>query len=471
MSTLTDMSRAEECTNSAGFSPSQPLQTGIKINYGLGDFGNNIVWQMLSIWLAVFYTDVYGLHPVHVGTMYLAVRIFDAITDPLVGYWVDKTRSKHGSCRPFIMFGTVPLALSFTMVFYTPDFSEGGKLIYAYASFALLSLTYTLVNVPYSAMAGFLTRDSDERTLLQSYRFGLGMLASVFVSYAMLPLVAHLGDGDDQLGYLYAAAVFSLLIVICLYYCVFRVQERYAAQPLSENQQGSVKDLYRSISQALGNRQLAIVYSVSLLFFTTLTIKATVAVYYINHVLLDASDRVAIFLTWGSVGATLGAALSAYLWTRFDKVRSYQALMFCCAILSAIPYWLPGSEFVTIMLLGVVVSFLSISMVPLTWSMLSDLVDYQQVLSGKNMAGVIFALFLFVLKLGLGIGGAVSLWVLGASGYNAELSEQSPQVIDSINFIGTLLPGLIFLAAGVIMMFYKLDKAKREEIRLALYGA
>jgi len=135
-----------------------------KFNYGMGDFGNNIVWHMLGMWLAYFYTDIYGLHATHVGTMYLVLRVFDAITDPLVGFWVDRTRSKYGSCRPFILFGTIPLAVSFTMLFYVPDLDETGKLIYAYVSFGLLTLTYTLVNVPFSAMAGFLSRDSDERT-------------------------------------------------------------------------------------------------------------------------------------------------------------------------------------------------------------------------------------------------------------------------------------------------------------------
>jgi len=138
--------------------------------------------------------------------------------------------------------------------------------------------------------------------------------------------------------------------------------------------------------------------------------------------------------------------------------------------LSAAPYWMPGTEFTAILALGVIVSFLSISMVPLTWSMLSDLVDYQKVLVGRDMAGIFFALFLFTLKVGLGVGGAIALWVIGETGYVAGLETQTTAVVNSINFVGTLLPGLMFLLAGGIMKFYSLDRARREEINIQLYG-
>ncbi|NQZ82611.1 MAG: MFS transporter [Colwellia sp.] len=440
-----------------------------KFNYGMGDFGNNIVWHMLGMWLAYFYTDIYGLHPTHVGTMYLVLRIFDAITDPLVGFWVDRTRSKYGSCRPFILFGTIPLAVSFTMLFYVPDLDETGKLIYAYVSFGLLTLTYTLVNVPFSAMAGFLSRDSDERTLLQSYRFGLGMLASVFVSFTTLHLVDFFGDGDQQHGFFLTAAVFSLLIIACLYYCFFTVKERYQPEQLSANDQG-LKSLVVDIKQAFSNRQLVVLFIANIIFFITLTLKGTTAVYYVNHVMTDAREQLTLFMTLGTIGATLGAALSAIMWTRFDKVRAYKILMFVCGLLSAIPYWLPGTAFVSIMSLGVIASFLSLSMVPLIWSMLSDVVDYHQTITGKNQSGLFFALFLFTLKVGLGVGGAVSLWVLGTTGYEAASELQSMAVVESINFISTFLPGVLFIVAGIIMMFYQLDQTKREEIRLQLYG-
>ena len=440
-----------------------------KFNYGMGDFGNNIVWHMLGMWLAYFYTDIYGLHPTHVGTMYLVLRIFDAITDPLVGFWVDRTRSKYGSCRPFILFGTIPLAVSFTMLFYVPDLDETGKLIYAYVSFGLLTLTYTLVNVPFSAMAGFLSRDSDERTLLQSYRFGLGMLASVFVSFTTLHLVDFFGDGDQQHGFFLTAAVFSLLIIACLYYCFFTVKERYQPEQLSANDQG-LKSLVVDIKQAFSNRQLVVLFIANIIFFITLTLKGTTAVYYVNHVMTDAREQLTLFMTLGTIGATLGAALSAIMWTRFDKVRAYKILMFVCGLLSAIPYWLPGTAFVSIMSLGVIASFLSLSMVPLIWSMLSDVVDYHQTITGKNQSGLFFALFLFTLKVGLGVGGAVSLWVLGTTGYEAANELQNTAVVESINFISTFLPGILFIVAGIIMMFYQLDQTKREEIRLQLYG-
>jgi sugar (glycoside-pentoside-hexuronide) transporter len=463
------MTASAQNINSGDY-PNNRLSSYTKLNYGVGDFGNNIIWHSLGLWLAYFYTDIYGLNATHVGTMYLVVRIFDAITDPLVGLWVDRTRTKHGSCRPFILYGTVPLAITFIMLFYTPDLSNTGKLVYAYTSYALLTLAYTLVNVPFSAMAGFLTRDSDERTVLQSFRFGLGMLASVFVSYSTLSLVSYFGQGNQQDGFYYTAIVFSLLIIGCLYYCFFTVKEVYPAPPLQNSEKKAVTELIADIKAAFKNQQLVILFLGNILFFITLTLKATPSVYYVKEVLINAEHLLTTFMTWGTIGATLGAALSAIMWTRFDKVRAYKILMFICGALTAIPYWMHGTSFLSILSLGVIVSFLSLSMVPLIWSMLSDVVDYQLSLTGKNMSGLFFALFLFTLKLGLGVGGALSLWIMGETGYIANIEQQTLEVIDSINFISTLLPGILFIVAGMIMMFYGLDKEKRAEIKIKLYG-
>ncbi|NQY34809.1 MAG: MFS transporter [Alteromonadaceae bacterium] len=448
-------------------SDSLPRKT--KFNYGMGDFGNNIVWQMMAMFLPFFYTDVYGLNPIHAGTMYLVLRVIDAVTDPIVGMWVDRTRTKYGTCRPFILYGTIPLALSFVMLFYVPELDYTGMLIYAYVSYTLLTLAYTLVNVPFSAMAGFLTKDSDERTSLQSYRFGLGMLAGVFVAATTFNLVELLGGGDQQRGFLFTAVIFALIISACLFYCFFTVAERHPVANMVKSEKSGLAELFLDLKAAFTNNQLVILFFANILFFITLTLKGTTTIYYVVNV-LDTEDKLTSFMTLGSIGAVAGAALSAWLWARFDKVKSYKALMFICAVLTAIPYWLPPSAYVTILSFGVLTTFLWMSMIPLIWSMLSDVVDYQQSRTGKNMSGLFFALFLFSLKVGLGFGTAIVLWILGSTGYDASVDVQPQEVVESINFISTLLPGLLFVGAGIIMIFYNLDSARREEIRCKLYG-
>lgn len=465
---LNEMQTNSKATYADSDNNNYHLSQSVKINYGIGDLGNNIVWQMLMVWAALFYTDVYGLDPIHAGTMFLVVRVFDAVTDPLVGFMVDRTRTEHGSSRPYILYGTVPLAISYVMVFYTPDLGSTGKLIYAYLSFSLLSLTYTFVNVPFSSMAGFLTRDSDERTSLQSYRFGLGMFASVIVSISVVRMVEFFGGGDVQKGYFYTAIVFGVCIIACLYYCAFTVKERYQPPKLTEKDGHGLSDFLNDVKTAFRNDQLIILLSVNVIFFITLTLKGYAGNYFVIHV-LNAEDYLTTFLTWGSVGTVFGAALSAFLWTRFDKLHAYKVLMFVCGILTAIPYWLPTTAFTLILIINVVLAFLQLTMVPLTWSMLSDLVDYQRTLNKKNMSGVFFALFLFILKLGLGLGSAIAMWVIGYTGYTAGADQQLPEVVESIKFISTLLPAVLFLIAGFIMLAYKLDKTRRAEIFIKLY--
>ncbi len=439
-----------------------------KFNYGMGDFGNNIVWQMMAMFLPFYYTDVYGLDPIHAATMFLVLRVIDAITDPLVGMWVDRTRTKYGTCRPFILFGTIPLAITFVMLFFVPPFDDSGKLIYAYTCYILVTLCYTMVNVPFSAMAGFLSKDSDERTSLQSYRFGLGMTAGIFVAATTLNLVEFLGGGDQQRGYLLTAIIFAMLISACLYYCFFTVTERYPMAELPQGEKTTLVDLFTDIKTAFTNNQLLVLFVANIIFFVTLTLKGTTTIYYVVNV-LNIEDKLTLFMTLPAIGAVVGAALSAWLWSRFDKVSAYKILMFTCAGLSAIPYWLPPSAYVTILVLGVIATFLWMSMIPLIWSMLSDVVDYQLSLSGKDMSGLFFALFLFSLKVGLGFGTAIVLWILGITGYDANADVQLAEVIDSINFISTLLPALLFVFAGIVMLFYTLDSARRAEIRKKLY--
>ncbi len=462
---MTDITTMFDTTRTIKDDRNHLLSRATKFNYGVGDFGNNIIWHTLGMFLAYFYTDVYGLHPAHMGTMYLAVRIFDAITDPLVGMWVDRSRTKYGQCRPFILFGGIPLAISFVMLFYTPDFGGVGKIVYAYFSYSLLTLAYTIVNVPYSTMAGTLTEDSDDRTSLQSYRFGIGMLASVFVAAALFPSVEFFGNGDEQKGYFYTVLVFSFFVVFCLYYCFRTVNEKYL--PELEEEETRLKDVLSDLRTAISNVPLLLLLTVNVIFIVSLMVRAAAQIYYVDEVLVNADHLLPTFMALGTAAATLGAAMSALLWGRFDKPVVCRILMFICGLLSGIVFWFPGTAILPILIIGLISTFLHLSIVPLTWSMVSDTVDYQRSLTGRYLGGLFFALFLFSLKIGTGVGGAVLGWVLGATGYEAGVTE-SERVVTAINFISTLLPGLLFISGGLVMCFYKLDRRKREEIRIKL---
>ncbi|MCO7444020.1 glycoside-pentoside-hexuronide (GPH):cation symporter [Enterobacter hormaechei] len=220
-----------------------------KIGYGLGDTACGFVWQATMFLLAYFYTDVFGLSAGIMGTLFLVSRVLDAVTDPLMGLLVDRTRTRYGQFRPFLLWGAIPFGIVCMLTFYTPDFSAQGKIIYACATYILLTLVYTFVNVPYCAMPGVITADPKERHALQSWRFFLAAAGSLAISGIALPLVSIIGKGNEQVGYFGAMCVLGLTGVVLLYVCFFTTKERYTF----EVQPGS--SVAKDLKLLLGNGQ------------------------------------------------------------------------------------------------------------------------------------------------------------------------------------------------------------------------
>ncbi|HVR36268.1 MAG TPA: glycoside-pentoside-hexuronide (GPH):cation symporter, partial [Methylomirabilota bacterium] len=217
----------------------QKLTLREKFGYGLGDMASNIVYQAVINVLMYFYTDVYGIEAAAAGTLMIAVRLFDAITDPIMGAVADRTRTRWGRYRPWMLWIAVPYGMLAVAAFITPDVAPGTKLVYAYISYALLMTAYTAVNIPYSALAGVMTSDKDERSGLQSWRFGMAMMGGFLVTVSIWPLSRLLGGGgnpeDLQLGFPFAVALLAIVGVIALFGCFAWTRER--TYPDEETQQ------------------------------------------------------------------------------------------------------------------------------------------------------------------------------------------------------------------------------------------
>ncbi|CAM5184536.1 MFS transporter [Alishewanella longhuensis] len=208
-----------------------------KMAYGLGDTASNIIFQTVMLFLTFFYTDIFGISPAVVGTLFLVVRIIDAITDPLMGALADKTQSRFGQYRPYLLYLALPFGLISVLAFTTPDLSPTGKMWYAFTTYTLLMLAYTAINIPYSALGGALTADPSERVSVQSYRFVFGMLGGLLVTACTLPLVAWFGQGDQAKGYQLTIAAMSLLGVVLFVLCFLGTRERVACPAPNINAQ------------------------------------------------------------------------------------------------------------------------------------------------------------------------------------------------------------------------------------------
>ncbi|WP_299140747.1 glycoside-pentoside-hexuronide (GPH):cation symporter [uncultured Vibrio sp.] len=432
-----------------------------KIAYGLGDTGCNFVWQTVMLFLAYFYTDVYGLSPAHMGTMFLLVRFIDAVTDPLMGSIVDRTQSKYGRYRPYLLWMAIPFSVACMLAFYTPDFGATGKIVYAYASYIFLTLMYTAINVPYCAMANALSNDSTERTSLQSYRFALSTAGGLVVATVALPLVDVIGKGDLQKGYLGAMATMGAIAIILFFVSFANTKERYV--PEAEEKQSVWADLKLLMS----NNQWRVLFILNVILLTAAVLKGATTMYYVNAV-MKRPDLATLFMIAGMVAAIIGALISAPVFGKYNKPTVYRALIVVSGTISMLMYLIDPSNVAMIFAVSIILALVQTATTPILWSMMSDVVDYEKTRSNRSLGGMVFSTNLFAIKLGIALGGASVGWILAWSGYVGGAETQSAEAMNAINLLYTIVPGVMFASLAVLMLFYKLDTQKLTQIKVLL---
>ncbi|WJV53006.1 glycoside-pentoside-hexuronide (GPH):cation symporter [Pectobacteriaceae bacterium CE90] len=428
-----------------------------KIGYGLGDMASALVWQTATLFLAYFYTDVFGLPAAVMGTMFLAVRAVDAFIDPYIGSLVDRTHTRYGKFRPWLLWFAVPFGICCLITFYVPDISLTGKIIYASVTYCLLCLVYSAINVPYCAMPGALTQDPRERHSIQSWRFALSFIGGLVVTVIALPLVDWLGQGNARNGYFYAMSLMGLLGVILFFCCFFMTKERYHPGNSGKN------SIFNDLKLLWRNHQWRIVFIFNILLLVAVVTRGSATIYYVKYVLLQP-QLIFPFIVSGMVAALFGALLSETLLGKFDRVKSYQYMILAFVICGSAIFFISPHAVWLIFSLNIIFSFIQNLTTPLQWTMFSDVVDYEEHRTGRRLDGLVFSTALFAIKFGLAIGGAVVGWVLGFVDYLPNTALQLPTVLTTINALFTLVPSLLFTLMGILLFTYKLNSSYVRDI-------
>ncbi|ABD80657.1 glycoside-pentoside-hexuronide (GPH):cation symporter [Saccharophagus degradans] len=431
-----------------------------KVAYGLGDTASNIVFQTVMLFLAFFYTDIFGISPAVVGTMFIVVRVLDAITDPLMGGLADRTNTKWGKFRPYLLWLAVPFGLISVLAFTTPELGEDGKVYYAYATYALLMMAYTAINIPYSALGGVLTADPKQRVSVQSYRFVFGMLGGLIVTAATLPLVQFFGKGDKALGYQLTIAAMSALGVILFLLCFAGTKERIAPPPQQKT------SLFKDLSLMWVNDQWRVLCVAAFFLLIGMVMRSTLAIYYVKYYLLR-EDLVTAFVTLGMIGNIVGCALAQPLSKRVCKVKAYIALQIIAAVLCAAAYFVGQAQVVAAFVLYVLWCFFLQMATPLLWAKMADTVDYGHWKTGIRITGMVYSSVVFFIKLGLALGGAVASWLLAYYGYQAD-TAQTPDTLHGILLSFTVFPAVFSLLVAWAMRWYILNNDEVARIQQAL---
>ncbi len=459
---------------------SQILTVREKIGYSLGDLAANLVFQTLMTYLAYFYTDIYGLSSEDSSYIILTVGLISAFSfNPIVGAIADRTNSRWGKFRPWILWTSLPLGIISILAFSTPEFSYKGKLIYATVTYTLLLLLYAANNLPYSALSGVITGDMKERNSMSSYRFVAVMFAQFFVQVFMYPIILKVGDGDKALGIETVMTYLAIIGTFLLIVTFLTTKERVIPKP---EQRSSLKEDILDLSS---NTPWIIMLSVTTLLFITLSMKGGAYIYYFeNYVsenslkdfinplitLLSSSglnffgdDPISagfgLFNAGGITFMIIGISFSKYLADRFGKRDVFIFSLFISTIFIAIFFFFENYNVELMFLSQIFHGFFYGITIPLLWAMIADVADYSEWKNNRRATAIIFSAMMVGLKGGLSIGGAMVTSILGAYNYRAGLI-QLDSTLEGIKLLISIFPSIPFLVCILILFAYEIDKKK-----------
>lgn len=437
-----------------------------KIGYGLGDAASSMFWKLFGSYLLFFYTDIFGLPAAAVGTMFLITRFWDAFVDPVVGVLADRTRSRRGKFRPYLLWCAVPFGVMGVLTFSTPGFGPEGKLVYAYATYGGMMMIYSLINVPYASLLGVISDNPKTRTELSSYRmlfaFGGSILALLFIE----PLVGWFGGGEDpQRGWQGATAVLAA-VAAALFFCTY-AWTRERVQPV-RTERNPLRDDLRDL---LRNRPWWILLGAGIATLVFNSIRDGAAVYYFKYyveaptsfgIFGTTLSLTTLFLVAGQAANIAGILLVTPLSNRIGKKTAYLGAMAAATLLSA-AFWLPGTRDVwAMMALQVLISMCAGSIFPLLWSMYADIADYSELMTGRRATGLIFSSSSMSQKFGWTLGGALTGWLLGHYGFEAN-AVQGEAVQSGIRAMMSLLPATGTLLSVLCIACYPLGEKRVAE--------
>ncbi|ALJ15221.1 MFS transporter [Sphingopyxis macrogoltabida] len=434
------------------------LSTAKKIGFTLGDYASNIYWQSVSIFLLFFYTDAVGIPAATAGLIYMIASIVDALQDPIMGSIADRTRSRWGRYRPYILFGCVPLGLSFVLLYWRPPFFEGTALVlWMLFTHIVFRTAYTVVTIPYTSLNARLTDNSDERSTIAGWRMIFGVLAAMTIIYLTFPLVTRFGGSSATTGFTWAAAVFAI-VATAIYPLVVRIT-REPPEAVGDEPRLSLAGYWRALAP---NRAFWVLIAATVAAFVCSVALGKSVLYYFKYVLNDEpASRTAL------VGMSAIGLVSIPMWVWITKYIGKRNAWFAGTAIGIVLLTVFAvSDFGTPLVMTVWLLLWSLGTLGLSmtfWSMLPDTVEYGEWKTGERTESFIFGLFQFFLKVALGVGAGLFGWLLERVGYVAN-AQQSAETIAGIKDIMIWLPGAGFIVAGIAMIFYPIRKGTHEAI-------
>jgi glycoside/pentoside/hexuronide:cation symporter, GPH family len=453
-----------------------------KIGYGFGDAASSMFWKIFGMYSLFFYTDVFGITAAAAGTMFLVARLWDSFFDVFVGIISDRTKTRWGKYRPFLLWFAIPFAVMGAITFFTPDFGQTAKLVYAYVTYSLMMIVYSLINVPYASLLGSISSDPTERNSLSSYRMSFAFIGS-FVTFMLLqPMIDFFSKtfgnegviqttqavessvSTSPIGWVMGVGAIGIICVVLFILCFSWTKERVTQIDSEENV--SVK---QDLKNLFHNAPWWILVGTGLAALLFNAIRDSVAIYFfrdyvrVNFKMAGTGwDMTTIYFLVGQAANLIGVMLAPSISAKYGKKKTYMIAILIAGILSTAFYFIPNN-ITWILIFQFMISIFAGYVLPLLWSMFADIVDHQELVTGRRATGLIFSSSSMSQKLGWALGSALSGWILAIFKYVPDAVEQSSQTLFGEHIMISLFPAICCVLAFVGMLFYPLSDKKVKE--------
>ena len=441
----------------------QKLSVFEKIGYGLGDNASNLFWMSFVYFQLNFYTDVFGLTAAAVATMLLITRFGDMATDIIVGMVADRTTTRWGKFRPYLLWMALPFGILSVLTFTTPHFAPTGKLIYAYVTLSLMMVVYSAINIPYGALMGVISPDSQERTSVASWRFSFAFIGGMIVAAFTQPLIAFFGKGNQVVGYEATMGVYALAAVAMFLLCFASTKER--VQPVKEKN----TSIWRDLKDLVSNVHWLILFLLGITGVFFVAIRGAAIIFYFKYYMgdlniapfgitlnLGGATGSGLFILVNAILSLFGTFLIQYVTPFTGRKNAYIGCMLISAAALFASYFVRPDQLYLLYGYHIVYSILTGPTSVLLWAMFADTADYSEWKTGRRATGLIFSAAGMSNKFGWAIGGALAAALLSIYGYQANM-VQTAHAQEGIRILMAVAPAIATLVCGLGMFAYRLE--------------
>ncbi len=449
----------------------QKLSFKEKFSYGFGDLASVLYWQTFMLYFTYFYTDVFLIPAGAAATMFLVSRIWDGVNDPVMGMVADRTKTRWGHFRPYLLWICVPFAVVGVLTFTVPDFGLQGKLVWAYATFILIMMLYTAINIPYTALLGVISPNSDERTSVSSFKFLFAFSAGIIVSATLLPMVKAFGGGNEAKGFQLSFVVYGVAAIIFFLIAFKGTKER--VQPPKTQKSSVKKDLYELIT----NGPWLILLATTITFILFVAVRGSVTVHYFKYFIgekeltlpflgtakYDFNDLVSAYNTIGQISSFVGVLMVSWIARLIGKKKAFIIIFIVAIVSTGAIYLLNSNQLGLLFFLQITGSITGGPLSVLIWAMYADTADYNEWKRGRRATGLIFSASTMSQKFGWAIGAYVALTLMSQVGFQPN-QTQSPESLNGLIALFSIIPAGFGILSILILLFYPISDKRIAEI-------